>query len=563
MQRANRVLIIGLDGATWDVLDSWMNDGSLPHLVRLRQGGRWGDLLSTIPPISAPAWSTFMTGKRPGKHGVFHFTHLFDKDKTLARDGKPILVDARNIKSSTLWDIAGHHNRKVAVINMPMTYPPRPVNGFMITGLLTPPNASVFTYPPELSRELSEYIIDLDRFIDHKPSQGNYEPGTTTPTLALVQEFQDMLEKRARTSLSLMNSNHWDVFMIVFTGTDRMGHYLWHYHRDADTSESPETQELCRAVRQYYVRLDEVVGELVEKAGEGVTCILISDHGMGPVPAKQVHLNNWLHQQGWLSIKSHGAHTFSPDSWLKRLSLPRDKVGRIIRRIPGLEGSQLVSKTASIRSATIDRDQSEAYGVPIFYNFMGIRVNLEGEKKQALCQEIMQRLEEIVDLETEQRVVQHVYYGKDYYHGPWADNTPDIIVRMSPGYGCGYHLGYYSSIITKCQTGSEPAKHRPEGIFIANGPRIMPNPEPLVNLNIEDVAPTVLYLMDLPIPSDMDGRVLTEILLPTILDSQPITRGEPMGFWPDKNKAVFNDETISAEDEEQIRERLQALGYFE
>jgi predicted AlkP superfamily phosphohydrolase/phosphomutase len=568
MQKSNRVMIIGLDGATWDALDPWIKDGSLPNLAKLRQSGSWGALLSSIPPITPAAWSTFMTGKRPGKHGVFHFIKLFE-DNSFS-DGKPELVNARSLRSSTLWDIMGHNGRQVVLINVPMTYPPRPVNGVMITGLLTPKNASVFTYPPELSKEITDYQIDLDRFIDKKPFQDDFDPEVTAPTLSLVEEFRDMLEKRARVSFSLMESNSWDCFMVVFTGTDRMGHYLWpyhHSHRDANLSgqmyDGPEVQQLHQAVHSYYIRLDEIVGELVEKAGEEVTVIVMSDHGMGPAHSKWVHCNNWLQQQGWLVSKSSDAGVASPDGWLKRLGLPRDKVGRIIRQIPGLAGSHLLRKASSTRSATVDVNRSKAYCVPIFFNIMGVRINLEGEEKEALRQQIMQGLKEIVDPETGQGVVQQVCRGEDYYYGPYADNIPDIIAIVAPEYGYSYHLSRYSAIVTKRQTVSGPAKHRLEGIFIANGSNIASRSEPLPSLNIEDIAPTVLHIMRLPVPTDMDGRVLTEVIAPDFLGAQPVRRGEPIGFWPEEGEVTFSDEVMSDADEELIRDRLQALGYFE
>jgi len=562
MENSNRVLIIGLDGATWDVLNPWLNDGSLPNLARLRQSGSWGVLRSTIPPVTAPAWSTFMTGKGPGKHGVFHFVSLFDEDK--AGTGKPEIVNARSIKSSTLWDIMGHHGRKVALINVPMTYPPRLVNGFMITGLLTPKGVSTFTYPPELSRELIDYVIDLDRFIDTKPFQADHDPEAIAPSLSLMQEFRGMMEKRARTSLSLSGSKPWDVFMVVFTGTDRMGHYLWPYHRSPSANDSPEVQELCCAVHDYYVRLDEIIGELVETAGEDTIVIVMSDHGMGPSNTRRIHLNSWLYQKGWLSVEVGGNRITNPDSWLRRLGLPRDIIGRVILRIPGLASSRLVEKAAQSRSASVDIERSKAYGLPMYGSghITGVRINLGGESKEALRQKIMEELLEIVDPEIGQPVVQWIYRGEDYYHGPYCEDIPDIIAGVAPDYEWSYHLSHYSSIVTKRPVVSGQGYHRLEGIFIASGPGVVSESEPLVNLNIQDVAPTVLYLMGLPVPSDMDGRVLTEIVTPTALEAWSVKPGEPLGLWPDESQAVFGDEVISDEDGEQILARLEALGYL-
>lgn len=502
-----------------------------------------------------------MTGKRPGKHGVYHFIKLFDDDRTPASEAE--LVSARSIKSATLWDNMGHHDRKVVLINIPLTYPPRPVNGVMVTGLLTPSSAPVFTYPPELSKQITGYKIDLDRFIDKTPYIDTFNAEITAPTLSLVQEFQEMEEKRAQVTLSLMDSEPWDFFMVVFTSTDRLGHYFWPYHRAANPEDHPAVQQLCEAVRAFYIRLDALVGELIESLDQNTSVVMMSDHGMGPTYTKRLHCNNWLHQHGWLAVKSDSAQITNPDSWLKRLGLPRDKVGRLIRRIPGLAESHLVRKATNSRSGAIDLEHSKAYCVALFHNIMGIRVRLAGEEKAALCREIMQRLQEIVDPETGQRIVQHVYQSSDYYSGPYVDNVPDIIVSIDPDYGCSYYVSHYSSIITRREDVSGPAKHRMEGIFLASGPCIVPQATPLPDLQIEDIAPTVLHLMGLPVPTDMDGRVLTEILAPVGLASQPVEHEAPQGFWPKEDEAVFSDAVMSSEDEETIRGRLRALGYFE
>lgn len=562
-QRSSRVMIIGLDGATWNVLTPWITDGSLPHLARLRQSGCWGDLLSTIPPLTAPAWSSFMTGKNPGKHGVFHFIDLFGNNRET--DAKPDIVDGRSIKSSTLWDILGHHGRKVGLINVPMTYPPRPVNGFMITGLLTPASASIFTYPPELSRQLTDYQIDLERFIDHKPFDRDSDaPRSVEPSLGLMQEFCDMLEKRAKTSLSLTTSEPWDTFMVVFAGTDRIGHYLWPYHHTQDMDDTPGSQRLYEAVHAYYIRLDEIIGELVEQAGQDTVVILMSDHGMGPRPIKLVHWNNWLRQQGLLSVKTDGGNLTNPDDWLARLGLPRDKIGRAIRRIPWLFKSRLVQKArTSSTAATIDMDRTKAYHIPMFDVTCGIRINLKDEERDILREELMQAVQQALDPTTGQPVVRRVYRGKGYYSGPYASNVPDIILVMAPEYVGTSRLSHYSSVVTERVEPGISGTHQMEGIFLASGPAIVSRSEALQDLDIKDIAPTVLHLLGLPVPSDLDGRVLTEILAPAVLQAHPITQGPPLGTWPTGEEVTFDDQVLAPEDEELIRERLHALGYFD
>jgi predicted AlkP superfamily phosphohydrolase/phosphomutase len=564
MQDQKKVLIIGLDGATWTVLTPWMEDGSLPNLAKLRAGGCWGELRSTIPPLTAPAWSTFLTGKNPGKHGVFHFVALDDAPGAPV-NGEAAVVDGRSIKSSTLWDILGHHGRKVGVINVPMSYPPRPVNGFMITCFLTPPNAPTFTYPSQLSQQLTDYQIDLERFIDHKPfardSNNPKQKRVVKPSLQLMREFFEMEERRSRTALGLMDSEPWDVFMVVFTATDRMGHYLWPYHCSRDLDGSPESKELHEAIYRFYVRLDENVGKLVEKAGDQTTVVVMSDHGMGPIYSKSTHWNNWLYRKGYLRIKKDTSNT--PDGWLLRLGLPRDKIRRLVHCIPGLSSSTLVDRVKTAQTAAIDFEQSRAYYVRVFDPVGGIRINGEGQAKQALRDELMAAIKGIVDPATGKPIVRWVMRREDCYNGPYADEVPDIILVMYPDYGSSDRLSSYSAIVTDRPSINDPGGHHIEGIFMAAGPEIGAKAEALPGLHIEDVAPTVLHLMGLPVPSDMDGRVLIEILAPGILQARPVVECPPLDKWPNEAEAVSVQDDLSAEDEEEVRARLRALGYVE
>lgn len=560
----DKVLIIGLDGATWTVLEPWLEDGTLPHLARLRAEGCWGELRSTIPPLTAPAWSSFLTGKNPGKHGVFHFVPLDDQPGAAA--DRPVeTVDGRSIQSSTLWDILGHHQRRVGVMNVPMSYPPRPVNGLMITGLLTPPNARNFTYPPELSERLSDYQIDLDRFIDHKPfardEQGKKRKREVKPDLQLVREFYEMEEKRALTARALMESEPWDVFMVVFTATDRMGHYLWPYHRAADLDGSDKSWELHEAIRHLYIRLDAHIGALVEQAGEDATVIIMSDHGMGHIYHKNTQWNNWLYRQGYLLMDQ--STKSSPDAWLLRLGIPRDKIRRLLKLIPGLYSSKVVKKAKAAPTATIDYARSRAYYVRIFDPIGGIRVQGPVSEREALREELMDAVRSVTDPETGQPIVRQVSRREDCYSGPYADELPDIILVMEPEYGSSDRLSNYSAIVTDRPQIGDPGGHHIEGIFIASGAGIPSRAEPLVGMQIEDVAPTVLYLLGLPVPSDMDGVVPVEILAPDSPESRPLRTSAPLGKWPSERDATPLTEELHTEDLEAVRSRLRALGYLD
>lgn len=563
MQHGNKVLIIGLDGATWTVLKPWIEDGSLPNLAALVGKGSWGELRSTIPPLTAPAWSSFLTGKNPGKHGVFHFASLDDRPADL---DQAEIVDGRSIQSSTLWDILGHHDRHVGVVNVPMSYPPRPVNGFMITGLLTPPSAAVFTHPPELSEQIPEgYEIDLDRFIEQKPfaknEEGVKEKRVVKPSLTLMDEFVHMEQERGRLALELMDSQPWDAFMVVFTATDRMGHYLWNYHRAEDLDGSAESQALHEAIVNYYKEQDKLIGDLVDAAGPETSVLLMSDHGMGPIHSKITHWNNWLYKKGYLKLDK--ASSKSPDGLLLRLGLPRDKIGRLVRRLPGFASRRAIGKMKTVKKARIDYAASSAHYVRIFDPVGGIRINHAGPGKKELIEEILNEVRQVVDPATGQKIVRRAYRREECFWGPFAEQMPDIILVFQPDYGSSARVSNYSAIAMERPSIEDPGGHHIEGIFVASGPQVMQRDQPLSDLNIVDMAPTVLHLLGLPIPEDMDGRVATEILDPAALEQRPVAMDHPRGRWPSEAEARYQVDDAQDEEDEAVRERLRALGYFE
>jgi predicted AlkP superfamily phosphohydrolase/phosphomutase len=287
---------------------------------------------------------------------------------------------------------------------------------------------------------------------------------------------------------------------------------------------------------------------------------------MGLNYSKRFHGNNWLRAHGWLAAERKETSLNSPDRWANWLGLPRDKVGRMVYRLPGVLRSRIVrqvKQAVESRSLGVDAQRSQAYCIPMYNHVMGIRINLNGEAKEALRHEIIRELEKLVDPENGKKVVEEVHLGEDYYVGPYTDGVPDIVVILDPDYDCSPRLGQYSSPVTRLQVPPDEGGHRMEGIFIASGPGIAARPEALPDMDIEDVAPTALHLMDLPIPEDMDGRVLAEIFEPDVLKSHPIHYGRPTGFWPNDTDLAFNDAAMSPEDDTEIRRRLQALGYLE
>ena len=285
-----RLLVVGIDGATYDLLDPMIERGLLPNLAALIKRGFRADLRSTIPPNSAAAWATFVTGKNPGRHGVLTFqaTRPSAEPGREFRPGAYTFLSSESIVGRRIWDVLGDHGKRVAVINVPMTYPPRPLNGLMVTGLLTPPGAGDFTWPPELAADLEGYQIEQPLAAMGFSKRADVE---------LVRSSLEILRHQGETALRLFGREPWDFFFVCFTGTDRLQHRLWHYFdlsgspaaRDEIQNPESKTQNLEGDAEwfrgnldRYYGLLDSVIGHLIEAAGPATNAILLSDQSRGP-----------------------------------------------------------------------------------------------------------------------------------------------------------------------------------------------------------------------------------------------------------------------------------------
>src|SRR5436309_1869235 len=307
------VLIIGLDGATWRVLEPWARAGRLPHLAGLMARGSWGTLRSTVPALTLPAWSSLTTGRNPGAHGVFAFRRLAPD-----RYDSPGLASTSDLRAPTLWEIAGRAGRRAGIINVPPSYPIRPLNGFVVSCLLTPPG-ECFTHPPELASELGGYRIDL------QPPRGVAldEAVNREQALAYLQGLRRLTSGRTAAALHLMRTRPTDVLGVVFYAPDRIQHCFWTY---VDGGVAPDT-EVATAVAGVYAALDQGLGDLTAAAGPEATVILVSDHGFGPKPSHAVHVNRWLADAGFLrqrplwTLRRKVIRKVLPRSWRSRLDV--------------------------------------------------------------------------------------------------------------------------------------------------------------------------------------------------------------------------------------------------
>ncbi len=521
------ILLIGLDGGTWALLGPVLARGLMPSLAALRARSAWGELRSTQPPFTAPAWASFMTGLNPGGHGVLSFE----------REGGG-LVNGASVAAPRLWDWFSSAGRRVAVVNVPLTYPPSPVNGLMISGMLTPPGSTHFTYPPQLAYALSDYVIDLDYLrqedqfdLDHLPRQAQ-----------LLADITQMTRGRGEAALRLLRREPWDLFAVVFTGTDRLGHFFWHV---LDTAPSEREAEMGTAIDAYWSELDRWIGALVDAVGPQAAVLVMSDHGFGPAPTRWVHLNAWLLSQGWLRLRSRAVgwkvllrRSVTFKRWLKAL-LPQ-RAWRAAR----------ASATALIDPC------SPARFVPLYTNVGGI-VFSEETTESNLRQEIAQALEELKDPFSGELLVQRVEPREALYRGPFVETMPHLIVTLADDCAAVPGLGT-SNLLEPVRDDPRTGDHRSQGILLAAGPGVRVGAR-ITGAQITDLMPTLLYWAGMAVPKGLDGRVLSELFTADYIATHSV---RIMDVSPGVTVTPVGGIAYTPEEAVRVQRRLAGLGYL-
>jgi len=550
-----RVLVIGLDGATFDVLAPLMDGGLMPNLAGLRENGCWGRLASTIPPFTAAAWSTFITGGNPGRHGVLSFR--FERDRFNYDVRGSGFVDARRF-GSTLWEIIGAAGKRVGIVNVPLTYPARTVNGYMVTGMLTPLGAEQFTYPPALAQALGrEYVIDVDFVRDE---EGFRERGFP-PKAEMIAQIRRMSQKRAETCARLLQEEPWDFFMVVFTGTDRVMHFFW----DDLAAVASAGGRVRAGLAAYFRELDDAIGRLVGLAGPATTVLVISDHGFGPAQTRRFYVNVWLEKLGLLQPRrSEGI--FDLEHWRTVIGRNRRLKALLRRLLPASAQDRATAVAQSSSKEILDWSKTRAYLVPIYFHVCGIEVNLAGARREGIVQPgaeyealrdyIIGEAQAVRDPRTGRPIVERAARREELYDGPCVDQFPDVILVLDPDYIGVPSVAGSSTVEPHAPT--RPGEHRQDGIFIARGPATLPRGG-LSNLSLLDVPPTILYTMGVAVPSSFDGRVLREIFEPAYLAEHPVRTQELLPSTPSEQRPPGYSET----DEAEIEQRLRGLGYIE
>ncbi len=551
----SRVWVLGLDGATLDLIRPWVSSGHLPNLGRLIGGGVSGDLRSTYPPLTGPAWSSFMTGMSPALHGVMEFFRR-DEGSYRQRLNAPQDIDGRS-----LWSILSESARLVGVMGVPLTYPPEPVNGFLITGLLTPSGSRDFTYPrsllPELESRLGEYRLRHD------------EKYRRSDPLPFLKEQYEILDNNVEAALYLMREKPWDFFMLHLLGTDRIQHEFWHLIDTAHPQhDHAERERLGNVILDFYKAIDARLGLLLEALDDEVVVLIMSDHGFGPV-YRFLNVNTWLLAEGLLRLKRN------PKTWLRslafRLGLNYATVANWILRL-GL-GRRAIAAGRARREEfqrrfflsldDVDWTRSRVYSMG---NFGQLFVNMRGREPEGIVEpgqeyeavwaDLAQRLSHLRDPDSGEPVVEQIFRREDLFHGPYAEHAPDLVFLTREMNYKAMGLSDFSSPRVFDPVYGTTGHHRMNGVMIWHGPGVIKEGEQLQGASIHDLAPTILHLMGLPIPLNMDGRVLTELFTPEFLEKEEVQYSQA-----DDSLRREDDTAYSDEEEAGMREVLRGLGY--
>lgn len=544
----------------------------MPTLARLVKEGASATLESVRPPLTPPAWTSFMTGKNPAKHGVFNFLQSRDTSSYSAH-----YINGGHRRAATVFQLLNEAAFSAGTMNVPFTYPPEPLNGFQISGLDTPSDNSPFVHPPALHHELRNQL----GAIQHDARWLGYM-STNERRARVLAELEKLDVQWTNAALYLLEKHPQDLMMFVFMSIDTVQHYFWQYmdpnHFLYDDNAEPR---LRNAVRDVYQRLDAAAGHIIQSLPAETTVFVVSDHGGGPVADRVIYLNRYLAQLGLLnySPKSDSVRYRAASKAIRfgfsilHNSLTSRQKAFLGRLLPKLRNKAQLSYTSF---NTIDWNRTKAYCIEgVGFAYPHIRINLKGVKRygivdpaeyEPLCDFIIEKLRELKDPRTGKAVIAHVYRRDEIFQGPYAHEAPDLTLDWWSEDSLFSTKASFPEdtdkppLVVRHRSASAKKSewggtHRRDGILIARGPNLRAGAE-LEKVQIIDIAPTLLHLFGVPIPQDMDGKVLAELFRPEFIVAQPIQTGGTSGV-------SSRDSGYTDEERSKVEERLQALGYLE
>ena len=438
--KGGKVVVFGPDGTPLSLIKRLIDKGELPNFARIFGDGSVRPMTSAIPAVSSVAWSSFMTGKNPGKHGIFGFVdRVPDSYDTY-------IPNSRAMRSETLWEVLSRHGRRVVVMNVPVTYPPREVNGILVAGFLSP-RLEKATYPAPIGEQLKSmgYRLDVDPWQARKDKD------------KFLEDLYYTLDKREEAMVHFMETEDCDFLMLQIMETDRLHHFLWEEMEAGDEKYAP-------AFLKLYQQMDGLLGRLYDRLADDTTLIVMSDHGFTTMK-KEVYVNRWLQDNGWLSFTKNPPESLMdihPDSKVYSLD-----PGRLFINLRGREPQGSVEP---------------------------------GQEYEALRKEIADSLSDLSDPVSGEPLIERVYRREEIYSGECYPQAPDLVAMPHRGYDLKGSVK--KDVLT--EKGVINGTHTYDDAMLYVQGHDVEKPE----VAIVDVMPTILHLMGVSIPDDVDGTVL-------------------------------------------------------
>jgi predicted AlkP superfamily phosphohydrolase/phosphomutase len=458
--KKNKLLIIGLDCAPPElVFDDFIE--FLPNIKRLVENGIYGKLKSSDPPITLPAWMVMATGKSPGELGIYGFRHR----KNYSYEDIWI-ASSLAVKEQTVWDILSEKGKKVCIVGVPPTYPPKKVNGYLISGFLTPDISKKYTYPSdfryEIKREIGEYIPDVKDF-------------RTDDKDRLIAQIYEMTDKRFELVKYMIKNKDWDFFWFVEMGPDRIHHGLWKFH-DKNHHLFEPSSKYKDTIKDYYIHLDKKIGELLNILDKNTKIMIVSDHG-----AKRMKgclcINQWLINEGYLKLlekpERGGSLSKAKIDW--KNSKAWGWGGYYARIFLNVKGREM--------SGTIEPDDYEKFRDDLAYELK----NTKGPNGEILNTNVLK---------------------PDEIYDKCEGDYPDLMVYFDDLFWrSAGTIGYPSIYLSENDIGPDDAVHSMYGIFIFYDPKKSLGYK-IDNLSIFDIAPNILNIMKIKVPNDIKSKII-------------------------------------------------------
>ena len=472
-----RLVVLGLDGADWEIIGALVAAGSLPNLAKMMRAGSHANLRSTIPPLTAPAWASMFTGVNPGKHGIFDFATL--------TEGKRRYTSGADRLVPYFWDLM--HNEKILAYNIPCSYPVRASgNTTLVSGYCTPGPKSEFASPASVKEEILKLVPDYE--FNHGAESDLVRAGVADAKKKVQAGIVRSLESRLKVSTHLLASREWDAAFVVFSETDWIQHYFMHEFVAAESK--PETE-----VGRLYAPIDAFLGELLSR---GYNVMVVSDHGFKLVK-RMFFLNSVLIRDGFLHLKK-GTRRHAMQS----IGLTRDKIISMLPRwlfyqIRKSEAfanlGRAMFPTKALMEGNVDFGRTEAY---LFSNSGGMVL-----RDGARAEDIMRHVLGAED-ESGKRPVGNVYQRESIYSGEAVPKAPHL-VALSSGDNT-LNVGLSARLSRPVDPKTELSGYHDQfGIFLSMGPDLESRGK-MEDLDLLDVAPTVMSFFGYPVPALMDGK---------------------------------------------------------